>query len=711
MTNTTRIYGDFDAIDARTQNFIDIPSLRPWQVCSAPTPTYIAPNGEVSFMQPTPEEESREDTRLSQARLKVLFEQYGITCIPESEVTDMGAYVLWNNYHPSKIVLLDDPQRIGREIAPQENDWEMSQYAIQLERYVGALSIAVYAYPDKPVRVRQLYSVGSGGLLSLHTRIDSESQVPTQQVLTTRTSIVSVTTPSEWFPASLLRPRSVSAGLDLPYRCTRCEMRDTPRGWRAMYMSDLLNSICTRGLVGYGYSHHADTIQEVFTRSGGESSAAVALRGNYVMRSMYKPVRTRLKDIGAMIAETRNDQEAQYAEDILDLLGDLPAAVLSRATSVRITEAWNAACRLGEEITHAECGHFERADGTHDTSDGLVCDDCFDEDYVFCEDDEEYHLRGDVYEHSDGCYRTYEEEEEEEEDEWDDDNIPGVRGYGANVLDYVSWASQFKVTPYGDLLMGIELEVVPDGDVPEAARHTAHTLCRDFAILKHDGSLDSGGFEICTAPRLLTEHIAQFKAWEPYDTLRAWDAGCCGLHVHLSSKAFTQASLGKFIEFINSDANAPLIKSIAGRHPSTDSQAENYCQQDRLVIGNPKKTLEGKSRNRYRMVNTTNLDYREVKRLGLLRTHDDPEGHINTVELRIFRASLKKARLLAQIEFAHAAVMFCRWSSMRELDALHFKMWLRDAAGLYPNLAKWFGVRANTKEAVAIPQECVADEV
>ena len=64
------------------------------------------------------------------------------------------------------------------------------------------------------------------------------------------------------------------------------------------------------------------------------------------------------------------------------------------------------------------------------------------------------------------------------------------------------------------------------------------------------------------------------------------------------------------------------------------------------------------------------------------------------MELRIFRASLKKERLLAQIEFTHAAVTFCRTASWHQLSGDDFKAWLATGAALqYKNLARWFGVR------------------
>lgn len=65
----------------------------------------------------------------------------------------------------------------------------------------------------------------------------------------------------------------------------------------------------------------------------------------------------------------------------------------------------------------------------------------------------------------------------------------------------------------------------------------------------------------------------------------------------------------------------------------------------------------------------------------------------NTVELRIFRASLRKARLLSQIEFAHAAVRFCRWAGNNELTEDAFRSWLSKRTREYKNLSVFLKVK------------------
>jgi glutathione S-transferase len=104
--------------------------------------------------------------------------------------------------------------------------------------------------------------------------------------------------------------------------------------------------------------------------------------------------------------------------------------------------------------------------------------------------------------------------------------------------------------------------------------------------------------------------------------------------------------------------------------------------------------------SRYYMVNTTCLRPSEADRLGV---HHVGERNFNTIELRVFRASLKKARLLAQIEFTHAAVMFCRVASMRDLNEQGFLTWLKSTDNRYPHLADWYGIRRRAGAKNAAP--------
>lgn len=340
-------------------------------------------------------------------------------------------------------------------------------------------------------------------------------------------------------------------------------------------------------------------------------------------------------------------------------------------------------------IRYCDCGHFEYEDDTHDVRGDTWCESCFDDEAVYVEDRDEYWPRDDAY-WSDRHDAYYSYDRDDEDSHGDPDTL---LEYSTNVLHHISPDASIKSSPHGEFLMGIEFEMTTDGRVSAAVNDVRDQLGDGYCVCKYDGSLSDGGLEIVTAPRGLPEHIRRFKAWNVDSSYRAWDKKCCGMHIHIDSHAFTQMTLGKFIMFINDRNNMEFIRKIAGRHPERDDQARSYAAaEDQQVLINPSKAVKGKSYERYRMVNLQNLSVRESQRLGFGTRFDD--GNYNTVEVRIFRASLKKERLLAQIEFTHAAVMFCRVASWRELNQTTFLKWLKGSAtGLYPNLADWYGVR------------------
>lgn len=352
---------------------------------------------------------------------------------------------------------------------------------------------------------------------------------------------------------------------------------------------------------------------------------------------------------------------------------------------------------VADRLVLADCGHITRPDDMRDVhrtsrSISTMCEYCRGENAVYCEDAEAYYLESRAYLHSDDNWYTYDEGREEEEEETVHNGHS--MSYSADVLRHAAADGSIHSSKYGDFTMGIELEMAPGrASRYDAIEDVRNQLGHDYCIIKDDGSISGvNGFEVVTAPRGLKEHITRFKAWDVNKAYRAWDVEKCGTHVHIDSRAFTELTLGKFIMFINSNNNADFIRNIAGRHPLKDSQAREYCaNEEQGILDNPKQAILGKTAQRYYMVNLNNLAYDESRRLGFKSTYT--EGKYNTIELRIFRATLKKERLLAQIEFTHASVHFCRSASFRELNGTEFVSWLKTTNNAYPHLSDWYGTR------------------
>ena len=118
---------------------------------------------------------------------------------------------------------------------------------------------------------------------------------------------------------------------------------------------------------------------------------------------------------------------------------------------------------------------------------------------------------------------------------------------------------------------------------------------------------------------------------------RSWNTKTCGIHVHVGRSAFNAATNEqrdthqiKFIKLIYD--NKDYVQRFAGRKSSW----AKFDDQGNIVR---KVKLGYQSAARYSAVNVENP---------------------MTLEVRVFRGTLRKERVLANIEFVHAAVEYTR---------------------------------------------------
>lgn len=397
----------------------------------------------------------------------------------------------------------------------------------------------------------------------------------------------------------------------------------------------------------------------------------------------------RMPAVGDAVAACMRDQEDGDYSTLFALLDNGLGRQMRDGTIARISGALES---VGlPAIGRGACGHMVVEASANRTVDGLVCDDCF-EDYRYAEDTGDYHRKDELHYHEDiGAWYTYPEDDPPNRRSGEDSDC--VLDYSTDVLAHVSKDDSFTSSPTGDFHMGVELEtMLTDGDADEKVYDVRRELGRDYIVGKHDGSLAYNGYpgiEFVTRPTSLRVHVDKFGGWTyTIGDLIAWKAGCCGMHVHVDANAFTKATLGKMIQFYNARDNTDFIRRIAGRHPDIDTQAQHYAARDTADYNthHPVIALKGKPGGaRYTMINLTNLGRRQSERLGVTPRQS---GASNTVEIRIFRASLRKERLLAQLEFTHALIMYCRVAGFREMKHVHFTSWLAKYSD-YPNLRKF----------------------
>lgn len=399
-------------------------------------------------------------------------------------------------------------------------------------------------------------------------------------------------------------------------------------------------------------------------------------------------------------------ERRQLAEMVRDhIKGDVDACEI--LAWLNDHEAGRGVCNALEGVIDdlhyaTDCDHFCFSHDAVEGSSGhrTVCRSCVaNGDFVHAEDISCYIPERDVYfsDHADAYYSDEDMAPENQMSE-DPEDPEDLHDYSTDVLNILR-GPLFDSTPDGDFTIGVELEVEADD------RHdfveTMYSRYGTKLICKRDGSLDDDdGVELVTRPMSTSEAIELFKDMRfPGGTI-AWNAGVCGMHVHIDSRAFTEESLARFMSFWNDAGNLKLIRAVAGRHPTKDEQAAAYAALEDMdfnedcAIKRMKKCTAGT--NRFRVVNLCNLRRRDYERLGL-EYAGKSVGDSGTIELRVFRASLRKARLLAQIEMASASVHFARTETSKQ-DEKAFTSWLKKNTEAWPHLAEFLGVEPEAEQ-------------
>lgn len=186
-------------------------------------------------------------------------------------------------------------------------------------------------------------------------------------------------------------------------------------------------------------------------------------------------------------------------------------------------------------------------------------------------------------------------------------------------------------TPY----MGFELEVeIRDShSLHDAATNVGEAL-GERAYLKSDGSI-SRGFEIVTHPHSLEAYQAQFDwsflSWLMQNGGASWRTTTCGLHVHVSRGAFTSLVHQALFTYLIQNNQSQMIR-LAGRE---SQQWARFGEGDAPVA----KKVKGQAWDRYQAVNMLNRE---------------------TVEIRIFRGSLMRTRVMMALELVNACFEYTR---------------------------------------------------
>lgn len=302
-----------------------------------------------------------------------------------------------------------------------------------------------------------------------------------------------------------------------------------------------------------------------------------------------------------------------------------------------------------------DCGTFVHEDSVYSLSGDYYCESCYYDVTTACEYcDERYHVDDDPQcGCTSGMIQPYSEK------------------FRPVVVRYVDDAGrlqteQFRRLParrVNDIFLGLEFEMenMTRRGTQDIAELFRDAYDENVLMLKHDGSI-SDGFELVTQPHTLDAFMGHF----PWDLIheaqqrgmRGWDVGHreIGIHIHINRKAFyrnpehyrynASPHLMSFMHFIYK--NVPSVKRIAGRNVGYGHMDESYATQAFRC------SLRGRSQDsRTQAVNCMNDE---------------------TIELRMFRSTMRVERVQAYLQFAEAAVRYTQTDRVNKMrDRWNFR--------------------------------------
>jgi len=226
----------------------------------------------------------------------------------------------------------------------------------------------------------------------------------------------------------------------------------------------------------------------------------------------------------------------------------------------------------------------------------------------------------------------------------------------------------------GDVHYGIELEVETQGEGRDYARRV-NPNNQGFTYMMRDGSLDDG-VEFASMPASFDYLVDKKEKWERIMDLiqEGYRAnGNCGMHVHISRKAFQSFHLWKFQTFFY--AFQRFIVSVSGRGSMRALERWSPLNDSKEDIVYKAKNKGNARSNRYTAVNMANK---------------------HTIEVRIFASTMDDKIFWKNVQFIDALVNWTRDVAPSDLTLRHFYNYIKKNQTTYGALYEWARVRYST---------------
>lgn len=328
------------------------------------------------------------------------------------------------------------------------------------------------------------------------------------------------------------------------------------------------------------------------------------------------------------------------------------------------------------------CGDVIRRTDAIEDCYNTFCPDCFNNYYFYCDRCDSIYPVEDIHEDDNGVYCTC-----------CADDL-GILGGGIENYYYKPAPIFYGSSSPEDLYMGVELEVDGGGEHNDNANYVTELINQDgeFVYCKHDGSLDEG-FEIVSHPTTLDYHWHNAD-WQSVmkraleKGYRSHDAGTAGLHVHLS-KAFFGTT------YDEQDKNIMKLLYLVERFwkemvkfsRRTESQLQQWAKRYGLCSSPEELLNTAKGSERYHCVNLQN-DY--------------------TVEIRMFRGTLRYNTFIATLQFCGVLAEVAVNTSVQEIQSLTWESFLDCIPEDYTELNEYLEKRKllpSNKEEIPVEEK------
>lgn len=260
-----------------------------------------------------------------------------------------------------------------------------------------------------------------------------------------------------------------------------------------------------------------------------------------------------------------------------------------------------------------------------------------------------------------------------------DRNLPLVpyNGYFLQPYDYKPTLKFYSLKGDNDLYFGVELEVENVKDVCNNTQMIEKLIpvFGNFVYYKRDGSINNG-FELVTHPFTWRWYKESRKMWEQglgllgKEGFQSYEPKTCGIHIHMSKKAFSDVHLFKFLKFFYENYN--FVYKISQRDADSTKGA---CQWGKFREESDQKLLLSKTKAKqgFQRFTAINLESKD------------------TYEVRIFRGTIKVSSFFKNIEFCRAMFEFSNITGISKIGVEEFTRFVGNERKVYSNLFEFMG--------------------